>query len=293
MPTPEARILASEQVTQAIIRYRLLGIYATQYNRFKADLLSRLRIKNLGKAWGGAENPAFYARGIRDSMKWLEKEICSHGFAKSTVESIGGMMDNAFIKENDAFLKLQAGAAPDWVKAATPDLYAQFKTYLTKGSLVESKLLEGAYWKGGISSEHAKLYERTRRYLQLNLKSRKNTVEILTDIEKNVWNIDYAKEGANPRALRWIKRLIRTEYQYAHNSARHDVARGDKRIIGYEIILAPGACDICVLEYGDGPYLYAKDGEKCPPSESHPNCHCTMGAFVWARQGGPAAAILL
>lgn len=294
MPTPQARIIASEKISDEIIKKRLLIIYKRQFEKLKEDLLDRLNKYSAfridGKTlWGGGENPAIAAGAIAKAMKDLQGL-----FSKLTKEvpgAIDGRLDAAFLEQADAWLKTMAGKAPAWVKQTTPNLANEWAGYLRKSSLVEQKLLEGAYAEGGIHSIHARLYEKTRAVLTENLASGRSYNEIIAEVEKRVWGIDVAATGiVDQGALSWVKRLLRTEFQYAHNLARYEVGKSDSRIEGCYVYLENTACDLCQDELGGKPgetvlLLWADIGgeENIPPANTHPNCHCSFVGYAWVK----------
>ena len=291
MPTPRERLLASEQVTDKIIRERLLEAYREIFERYKKDLKSRLDRYHVGAVWGGSDNPAIKAAMLDKLLVGLQKRMGELDTA--FFKAMDGKLDESFLRGADRFIEHMAQKAPAWVGASAP-LADKWKAYIRKGTLVEQKLLEGAYKAGGIHSQHALLFEKTRAVLHANLNSGRSYWEIFTDIEKRVWGLDYTKTGANQGVMAWIKRLIRTEYQQAHNSARFDRAQAEPGIIGFTLLLDPQACPVCISAYGARNYFFdRKHGptmseSEIPPSGSHPNCHCTYGGDIWQTLDGNA-----
>lgn len=273
MPTPADRILASEAVSEEIIRTRLFEIYRHQFVLLEKDLTARLKAVSKGLVGWGGDSPAAQERALRGAIKSLKKRMLSTGLVNEVLAGTDGI-DKTFIKASDTWVNAAAAAAPQWVKTSVPDLAKQYRSYIDQGSLIEKKLREGAYKQGGIYSQHARCFEKTRAVLQRNLHAGKNYLHTMKDLETNVWGVDLKSLTAKHRkgVVASMKRLIRTEYQYAHNSSRQDLGQANPYVIGYYITLDGGACEVCEGLYGKRKFLYAEDEVYVPPSESHPNC---------------------
>ena len=138
---------------------------------------------------------------------------------------------------------------------------------------------------------HAALLDRTRRFLHEGLQSGRNFNELSMILEREVWGVQWEVTGTHKGVLAAAKRLIRTEYQHAHNLERYNVGKDDPRVKKYEIQMDPTACPECQAAYGQRFFTYGGDEPPMPPL--HPNCHCSLVGFVYEKPGAKAMAKML
>ncbi len=158
---------------------------------------------------------------------------------------------------------------------------------------------------------HWRLLDQTRRTILDGIASGKTYTEVTTNVMRDAFGVDWlgAKAGTNaitggpgyalkkgfaqPSNMKGVvgnaKNLVRTEMASAHNHSRIDIAHANEEggVIGVEIAVQDGVCDLCQDILGMGPgetkeFLF-KDGEPpCPPDDTHVNCYCTVIGWVFA-----------
>ncbi len=308
MPTPTARLLDSDVQTQTIIRDHLVKIYQAQYKKFYSELHKRLRHTVLlpDGTWTGPASSR--TRVLIQSMKKLKKELTA---LAPTVAAQTRPLDALVDRNTRAWLAAEAKKAPGYVATAGAASLAKDFSATLAATKVEEKIVAGAYkslasrkqqslkrslqaletggdvearvYRGliGKKGAHAELLERTRHLLHGGMQSGRNFNDLAFDLERNVWGVDFKRTGTHKGVLSAAKRLLRTEYQHAHNAQRYAIGEADPRATGYYISMDPTACPECVSEYSQRRFTYGKDEPSPPPL--HPNCHCSVTGLIFAK----------
>ena len=111
-------------------------------------------------------------------------------------------------------------------------------------------------------------------------------MEIVADLQNNIWGVNVAKTATNKGVLAASKRLVRSEFHFKASETRQAINVESPYTIGYTIILdSTGSygvnCRICYNAYGQEKFYYDRDPIYTPPAETHPNCHCTLGPPIF------------
>ena len=301
MTTPQERIIASERIASFVTKTDLLPVYQAHFDRFANDLIDRMGRKSLGLPFGGGENNDRTIAALKKSLEDLLEDV--PGLTTDALNSFDGDIDDFFIRDTKRWVAVnQKSLVPSGIstvpsfKGFNPDMSERWSAYLKHGTLVETKLAAGAYAKGGINSVHARNYEKTARVLTESLGSGKTTQEVMIELEKQVWGLDFTKFSPDSKIRRgmtsWSKRLLRTEYQESVNEQRREVGNQDPDIIGERWTLEPSACPVCTdlfsralgIDVRAGQtveFIYGENELVMTPMMTHPNCHCSFTSYIW------------
>lgn len=317
MPTPLERLLDSDYQSQKILRDHLVGIYKLQHKNFIRELRRRLKKTVLlpDGTWSG---PAMArTRILINSLRKLEKELQAIApTIAAQVRPLDALVNKNTLQWFDHLAAKAAKGVAEGVieaKRATSaiQLAKTFRASLAEGSYVETKILEGAYksladrgqqsikrtlqslTRGndieakvyqrlvGKKGAHDLLLQRMRTFLNEGMQSGRNFNELAMILEKEIWGVDWKATGTDKGVISTAKRLIRTEYQRAHNLRRYDVGVKDPNAVGYVMALDPEHCEWCGETYGQKRFMYGKN--EPPLAPLHPNCHCSIVDYIFKK----------